>query len=89
MLKPSHCNVVVDVNALASGTHCIGDGVGKNKLLASLANMAVVKFQLQKLSKGQTPNPNVSPLRALTVQQVAIAFRTRQYRRWVAQRSAY
>jgi 2,4-dienoyl-CoA reductase-like NADH-dependent reductase (Old Yellow Enzyme family) len=60
----------------------------KNKLLASLANMAVVKFQLNKLSKGQTPNPNVSPLRALTLQQIAIAFRTRQYRRWAAQRSA-
>jgi 2,4-dienoyl-CoA reductase-like NADH-dependent reductase (Old Yellow Enzyme family) len=60
----------------------------KNKVLASLANMAVVKFQLNKLSKGQTPNPNVSPLRALTLQQIAIAFRTRQYRRWVAQRSA-
>ena len=59
----------------------------KNKVLASLANMAVVKFQLQKLSKGQTPNPNVSPLRALTLQQIAVAFRTRQYRRWVAQRS--
>jgi 2,4-dienoyl-CoA reductase-like NADH-dependent reductase (Old Yellow Enzyme family) len=59
-----------------------------NKVLASLANMAVVKFQLNKLSKGQTPNPNVSPLRALTFQQIAIAFRTRQYRRWVAQRSA-
>jgi 2,4-dienoyl-CoA reductase-like NADH-dependent reductase (Old Yellow Enzyme family) len=60
----------------------------KNKVLASLANMAVVKFQLNKLSKGQTPNPNVSPLRALTLQQIAVAFRTRQYRRWVAQRSA-
>jgi 2,4-dienoyl-CoA reductase-like NADH-dependent reductase (Old Yellow Enzyme family) len=60
----------------------------KNKVLASLANMAVVKFQLQKLSRGQTPNPNVSPLRALTLQQIAVAFRTRQYRRWVAQRSA-
>jgi hypothetical protein len=60
----------------------------KNKVLASLANMAVVKFQLQKLSRGQAPNPNVSPLRALTLQQIAIAFRSRQYRRWVAQRSA-
>jgi 2,4-dienoyl-CoA reductase-like NADH-dependent reductase (Old Yellow Enzyme family) len=59
-----------------------------NKVLASLANMAVVKFQLNKLSKGQTPNTNVSPLRALTFQQIAIAFRTRQYRRRVAQRSA-
>jgi 2,4-dienoyl-CoA reductase-like NADH-dependent reductase (Old Yellow Enzyme family) len=62
--------------------------IWKNKMLASLANMAVVKFQLNKLSKGQTPNPNVSPLRALTLQQIAIAFRTRQYRRWAAQRSA-
>ena len=60
----------------------------KNKTLASLANMAVVKFQLRRLSRGQGPDPKVSPLRALILQQAATAFRTRQYRRWVAQRPA-
>ncbi len=60
----------------------------KNKTLASLANMAVVKFQLRRLSRGQGPDPKVSPLRSLILQQVATAFRTRRYRRWIAQRSA-
>lgn len=56
----------------------------KNKTLASLANMAAVKFQLKKLSQGRSPNPNVPPLRALIAQQFANALRTRQYRRWIA-----
>ncbi|QJI37122.1 NADH:flavin oxidoreductase/NADH oxidase family protein [Pseudomonas sp. ADAK13] len=58
----------------------------KNKALASLANMAVVKFQLRKLSVGKAPNPHVSPLRALIIQQIANALRTRQYRRRMTQR---
>lgn len=56
----------------------------KNKTLASLANMAAVKFQLKKLSQGRSPNPNVLPWRALIAQQFANALRTRQYRRWMA-----
>lgn len=59
----------------------------KNKAMASLANMAVVKFQLRKLSQNRTPDPQVSPLRALIQQQIANALRTRQYRKWVAARA--
>ena len=59
----------------------------KNKAIASLANMAVVKFQLRKLSRDKKPDPNVSPLRALILQQLAAACRTRQYRRWVQKHS--
>ncbi|MCQ4313314.1 NADH:flavin oxidoreductase/NADH oxidase family protein [Pseudomonas stutzeri] len=59
----------------------------KNKALASLANMAVVKFQLSKHSLNKNPNPKVSPWRALIMQQMANASRTRQYRRWMAQRA--
>lgn len=58
----------------------------KNKALASVATMAVVKFQLRRLGKGQAPSPAVSPLRALLLQQIASALRTRQYRRWVRAR---
>ncbi|MFM0500710.1 NADH:flavin oxidoreductase/NADH oxidase family protein [Paraburkholderia caffeinilytica] len=58
----------------------------KNKTLASLANMATVKFQLRKLSLGRTTDPKVSPLRALILQQAADACRTRKYRRRMAQR---
>ena len=49
--------------------------------------VAVVKFQLHKLSRAKKPDPSVSPLRALILQQLALAFRTRQYRGWVEKRS--
>ncbi|MBK0062553.1 MULTISPECIES: NADH:flavin oxidoreductase/NADH oxidase family protein [unclassified Acinetobacter] len=52
----------------------------KNKTLASLANMATVKFQLRKLSLGKKTNPRISPLWALILQQVTMARRTRQYK---------
>jgi len=58
----------------------------RNKSLASLANMATVKFQLRNLSKGRRTDPTVSPLRALLLQQAAAVCRTRQYRRWIARR---
>jgi len=61
----------------------------KNKPLASLANMAAVKFQLRKLSHGKPTNPKVSPLRALILQQVSNARRVRQYRRWITQRAHF
>lgn len=57
-----------------------------NKMLASLAYMAAVKFQMRRLSKGRPTNRNVSPLWALVVQQVMTAKQTRQYRRWMASR---
>lgn len=52
----------------------------ENKTLASLANMATVKFQLRKLSLGKSTNPKASPLWALILQQAAMARRTRQYK---------
>ncbi|ENU24092.1 hypothetical protein F993_01408 [Acinetobacter proteolyticus] len=52
----------------------------ENKTLASLANMATVKFQLRKLSLGKSTNPKVSPLWALILQQSAMTCRTRQYK---------
>ncbi|MFJ3485730.1 NADH:flavin oxidoreductase/NADH oxidase family protein [Pseudomonas sp. NPDC090202] len=60
----------------------------KNKALASVANMAVVKYQLRRLSKGRTSIPSVSPFKALLLQQLAMAVRTRRYRRWVSARKA-
>lgn len=58
----------------------------KNKALASLANMAVVKFQLSRLSRGKASHPRVWPWWALLVQQWGNALRTRQYRRRMAGR---
>ncbi len=54
----------------------------KNKVLASLANMAAVKFQLRRLGRGRVPRPEVAPAWALLVQQLATAVQARRYRRW-------
>ncbi|MBD9417058.1 NADH:flavin oxidoreductase/NADH oxidase family protein [Pseudomonas sp. PDM16] len=60
----------------------------KRKALASLAYMALVKFQLRRLSLGRQPDPEVSPLRALIGEQLRSARRTRQYKRWIAAQNA-
>ncbi|WP_294738032.1 NADH:flavin oxidoreductase/NADH oxidase family protein [uncultured Pseudomonas sp.] len=52
----------------------------KRKPLASLAGMAVVRYQLRRLSRGLQPKPRVAPLLALIKDQLFIARRTRQYR---------
>ena len=59
-----------------------------NKMLASLAYMAGVKFQMTRLSQGRPTNRNVSPVWALIVQQVMTAIQARKYRRWMARRAA-
>tara|TARA_R110001583_G_scaffold748_1_gene6857 strand:- start:734 stop:1963 length:1230 start_codon:yes stop_codon:yes gene_type:complete len=57
----------------------------KNKAVASLANMAVVKYQLNKLSLGKPCDPNISPLRALVLQQIKTARLTRRYRKNISE----
>ena len=59
----------------------------KNKMFASLAYMACVKFQMRRLSHGRATHPGVSPLWALIVQQVMAARQAKQYRRWIAGRT--
>jgi 2,4-dienoyl-CoA reductase-like NADH-dependent reductase (Old Yellow Enzyme family) len=61
----------------------------KSKALGSLANMAVVKFQLKRLSEGRAADPHVSPLKALMLQQLAAACQTRRYRRWMARKTLH
>lgn len=60
-----------------------------NKMLASMANMALVKFQLRRLSRGCKPDPKVSPLRALVLDQFGALRGARRYRQWMAQREAH
>jgi len=60
----------------------------KVKPLAALANMAMVKFQLRRLSKGRATLPTVSPLRAFVLDQFQTVLRTRRYRRLMAAHSA-
>jgi 2,4-dienoyl-CoA reductase-like NADH-dependent reductase (Old Yellow Enzyme family) len=59
-----------------------------NKALASLANMAVVKYQLRRMGRGMPAGTAVSPLKALLVQQLRTAGQTRRYRRWMARSGA-
>ncbi|MBO9556958.1 MAG: NADH:flavin oxidoreductase/NADH oxidase family protein [Caulobacter sp.] len=56
----------------------------KNKTLASLAVMAVVKHQLERLARGRAPQPRVSPAWALLAGQVKTARAAKRYRRWMA-----
>lgn len=56
----------------------------RNKTLASVANMALVKYQLRQLSKAKHPDPTVSPLWALLLQQWQDWRRTRRYKRRMA-----
>lgn len=59
----------------------------KHKPLASLANMARVKYQMRRMARGATPDPQVSPLRALLCEQWKTLRRTRQYKRWMEQQA--
>lgn len=60
----------------------------KNKVLASLAYMSMVKHQLRRLGKGRDSNPAVAPLRAFLEQQIDTTLRTRCYRRWMRRQAA-
>lgn len=59
----------------------------KNKVLASLAYMSMVKHQLRRLSAGKGTNPAVTPAFAFLEQQLCTALRTWQYRRWMNRQS--
>ncbi|SMB25026.1 putative NADPH dehydrogenase (Xenobiotic reductase) [Sterolibacterium denitrificans] len=60
----------------------------KNKVLGSMAVMAVVRFQLCRLSRGRKTDPKVSPLWALILDQLHAVRGARKYRRWMAQQAA-
>jgi 2,4-dienoyl-CoA reductase-like NADH-dependent reductase (Old Yellow Enzyme family) len=53
----------------------------KDKTLSGLANMALVKRQLRRLGKGDTPNVNASPLLTLIMDQIRAAKLTKRYRK--------
>jgi len=59
----------------------------KSKMMASLATMARVKYQLQRLSQGKATNSSISPLWALVSQQWKTGSQSRKYRKWIASRS--
>jgi 2,4-dienoyl-CoA reductase-like NADH-dependent reductase (Old Yellow Enzyme family) len=53
----------------------------KDKTLSGLANMALVKRQLRRLGKGDTPTVNASPLVTLIMDQIRAAKLTKRYRK--------
>lgn len=56
----------------------------ENKPLASLANMAMVRYQLTLLSKNKKTRPDIYPFWALVKQQLGDIFRARRYRKQIA-----
>ena len=59
----------------------------KNKMMASLATMARVKYQLKRLSQGRATKPQISPLWALVSQQLMAGRQSKHYRQWMVSRS--
>lgn len=59
----------------------------KSKTLKGLANMAMVRYQLNRLSKNQLPIVNVSPLIRLILDQLRLSRLTKRYRSWIKGRS--
>lgn len=55
----------------------------KNKPLASVANMAMVKYQLTRLGKNKQANPNVWPIWAFIKQQINDVFRVKRYLKFI------
>lgn len=60
----------------------------KNKVLASVAYMAQVKYQLRRLGKGKPARPGISPAIALLGQQWHDRIGTIRYRRWIVRKAA-
>ncbi|WP_266158832.1 NADH:flavin oxidoreductase/NADH oxidase family protein [Dyella silvatica] len=59
----------------------------KNKALASLAYMAVVRFQMHRLGRGRQSKPDISPLWAFLWDQLGTQKHARRYRRWMTARN--
>lgn len=55
----------------------------KNKVLAALATMALIKRQLHRLGDGQQPKPGLSAVMSLLLDQLRTKRLTRHYRRWL------
>lgn len=55
----------------------------KNPALRSLANMALAKANLRRMSRGETPKPKLNPIVASLVQQKNQAQQTKRYKAWL------
>jgi 2,4-dienoyl-CoA reductase-like NADH-dependent reductase (Old Yellow Enzyme family) len=60
----------------------------KNRTMASLATMALVKRQLNLLAAGKSPKPGLSPLISLLTDQMKSKKLTKRYRAWRGTKAA-
>ncbi|MGB3457262.1 MAG: 2,4-dienoyl-CoA reductase, partial [Litorimonas sp.] len=60
----------------------------KNAALRSLANMALAKANLRRMSRGETPKRKINPVLASLVQQKNQAVQSKRYRTWMEGRSS-
>ncbi|MNP43893.1 hypothetical protein D3C76_1377380 [compost metagenome] len=61
----------------------------RNKVLASVGYMAMVKYQLRRLGRGQPSRPKVAPALALACQQWQTLRGNARYRRWIKGRPVF
>lgn len=59
----------------------------KSKTLAGLANMAMVKYQLNRLSENKTPNINISPIFRLVADQIRTNSLIKRYKKFLRTKS--
>lgn len=56
----------------------------KSKTLKGLANMAMVRYQLNRLSENKKPTVKVSPILRLIMDQIRFAGLTKRYQKWIS-----
>lgn len=58
----------------------------KNKPLSSLANMAMVRYQFQRIIRGKPTESNVAPWRAFVLDLIRRKWKSREYRNWLSKK---
>lgn len=59
----------------------------KSKTLKGLANMAMVRYQLNRLSENRKPTAKVSPIIRLVMDQIRLTRLTKRYQNWIRSRT--
>ncbi|TGK81082.1 NADH:flavin oxidoreductase/NADH oxidase family protein [Leptospira montravelensis] len=59
----------------------------KSKTLKGLANMAMVRYQINRLSENKRPKTNISPIVRLVMDQIRLSRLTKRYQKWICNHS--
>lgn len=59
----------------------------KSKTLKGLANMAMVRYQINRLSENKRPKTNISPIVRLVMDQIRLSRLTKRYQKWIRNHS--